>query len=80
MITRWVNQNTVEYVITSTYAEGKGYLFNLFFGWRQTHKDNARFTLSRKDWKIIDEMIEYYYTFVKPIDKFKKVWYTNYRK
>ena len=66
MITRWMPLNSIEYTIASTYASGKGFLFEMFFGWRQTNKDNqCRMVFSRKDWKQIDEMIKYYNTFVK---------------
>ncbi len=58
--------DTIEYLITGTYAEAKGYLFNLFFGWRKTDSnDMAYFYMSNKDWEIIDIKIRYYYTFVK---------------
>ena len=36
MITRWYNENSVEYLIASAYATGKGRMFEMFFGWRQT--------------------------------------------
>ena len=65
MITRWIDNNTIEYVITSTYTEGKSYIFNMFFGWRQTRENNAKFVLSKKDWEKIDVMIRYYNRFVK---------------
>lgn len=65
MITKWIDINTIEYVITSTYTEGKSYIFNSFFGWRQTREDKAKFVLSKRDWEKIDVMIKYYYRFVK---------------
>ena len=66
MITRWLNEDSIEYIIASTYASGKGRLFEIYFGWRQTNKDGkARFVFSRKDWEKIDEMIEYYKRFLK---------------
>lgn len=64
MIERWINTNSIEYVITSSYTDGKGYLFNLFFGWRRTHNEEALFSLSKKDWKTIDTMIKYYHIFI----------------
>lgn len=58
--------DSIEYLITSTYVEAKGYLFSLLFGWRKTDSnDYAFFRLRSKDWKIIDIEIKYYYTFVK---------------
>lgn len=65
MITRWLHENSIEYTIASTYAKGKGYFFEMFFGWRQTNKDGqCRMVFSRKDWKQIDIMVKYYNTFV----------------
>ena len=64
MITRWLPDNSIEYIIASTYASGKGYLFDMFFGWRQTKGGQCRMVFSRKDWKRIDEMVKYYNTFV----------------
>ena len=66
MIKRKYHIDTIEYLITDTYSEAKGRLFNILFGWRKTDKnDMAYFNLSKKDWKNIDISIEYYYTFVK---------------
>ena len=64
MITRWLHEDSIEYVIASTYASGKGYFFETLFGWRQNKKGNCKMVFSKKDWKKIDEMIEYYNTFV----------------
>lgn len=58
--------DSIEYLITDTYIEGKSFLFNLFFGWKKTDSNNyAFFRLRSKDWEIIDISIKYYYTFVK---------------
>lgn len=58
--------DSIEYLITDIYIEGKSFLFNLFFGWEKTDSNNyAFFHLRSKDWKIIDIGIKYYYTFVK---------------
>ena len=66
MTTRKYHIDTIEYLITDTYAEAKGHLFNLFFGWRKTDSnDMAYFNLSNKDWENIDISIKYYYTFVE---------------
>ncbi len=66
MIKRKYHVDSIEYVITNSYSEGKGYFFNTLFGWRRTDsKDYAHFLLSKKDWKIIDTEIKYYYTFVQ---------------
>jgi len=66
METRWIHEDSVEYVIASTYAKSKSYLFQSFFGWRQTKSDGmARFVLTKRGWKMVDESIKYYYTFVK---------------
>lgn len=66
MTTRKYHIDTIEYLITDTYTEAKGHLFNLFFGWRKTDSnDMAYFNLSDKDWENIDISIKYYYTFVE---------------
>ena len=64
MITRWYNEDSIEAVLASTYAGGKGYLFEMFFGWRENRKGESRFVFSRKDWERIDTAIEYYKKFV----------------
>ena len=64
MIAKWLDVDSIEYVVASTYASGKGRLFELFFGWRRTNKFNmAQMVFSKKDWIRIDEMVCYYYTF-----------------
>ena len=66
MITRWLNENSIEYIIAFTYASGKGFLFEMFFGWRGTDKnDNCKMIFSKKDWQNIDASIKYYYKFIK---------------
>lgn len=65
METRWLNINSIDYVIASSYAAGKGYLFEMFFGWRKTRNENCKMVFSKKDWKTIDTMKKYYNTFVK---------------
>ncbi len=64
METRFLNENSIEYVIASAYSQGKGYLFELFFGWRGTKKETAKMVFSRKDWQNIDTMVKYYNKFV----------------
>lgn len=64
MITRWLHEDSIEYIIALTYARGKGYLFEMFFGWRQTKKGQCRMVFSRKDWEQIDIMVKYYNTYV----------------
>lgn len=66
MITRYLNENSIEYTIASTYASGKGFIFEMFFGWRHTDKNGiVKFILSRKGWQVVDEMIEYYHRYVE---------------
>ena len=66
MITRWLHEDSIEYTIASTYASGKGRLFEMFLGWRQTNEEGqCRMVFSRKDWEQIDEMVNYYNAFVK---------------
>lgn len=66
MISRKYHIDSIEYLITNTWAEAKGYLFNIFFGWRKTDSNNyATFLLSKKDWKNIDIKIKYYNVFIK---------------
>ena len=65
MITRWYNENSIEYLIASAYATGKGRMFEMFFGWRQTKGEDCRMVFSRRDWEKIDELIEYAHRFVK---------------
>jgi len=65
MISRWYNENSIEAVIASTFASGKGRIFEMFFGWRENHKGECRFVFSRNDWEKIDEEIEYYKKFIK---------------
>ena len=64
MISRWLPLYSIDYTIASTYAQGKGFLFEMFFGWRQTNiRNECRMVFSRRDWKKIDEMISFYHTF-----------------
>ena len=66
MKTKWINENTIEYLITSAYCTGKGRLFEMFFGWRCTNKEgNAKFIMSSKDWEKINTLIEYEKRFIK---------------
>lgn len=66
METRWLHQDSIDYIIAETYASAKGRLFEMFFGWRQTKKDGmSKIILTRRGWKIVDEMIEYYKVFHK---------------
>ncbi len=65
MITRWYHEDSIEYVIASTYAQGKGRLFEMFFGWRETYNHECRMVFSANDWENIDECIEYYNEFVR---------------
>lgn len=65
MTARWYNENSIESVIASTFARGKGRLFEMFFGWRENRKGENKFVFSDNDWEQIDEEIEYYKKFVK---------------
>lgn len=62
---RWYDENSIEYVICFTYASGRGKLFEMFYGWRETRNGKCKMIFSTADWKNIDESIEYYYKFVK---------------
>lgn len=50
--------DTISMRVLLAYCAGKGWLFNLFFGWRHTHKDTYFFKLPRKDWKKLQEIIQ----------------------
>lgn len=65
MITRWYNEDSIETVIASTYSNGKGYLFEIFFGLRENHNGRCRFVFSEKDWKHIDKNIKNCREYVK---------------
>jgi len=58
MTSKWLELDSIEYVLASAYSDGKGYLFEAFFGWRQTRqfgqKVCARFVLPNKGWEEID--------------------------
>ena len=64
MISKWLDENSVEYVLAITYAEGKGRLFEMFFGWRGSYKNGlSRVVLPQKGWATVAEMAQYYRTF-----------------
>lgn len=63
MTTKWIDENSVEYVIAIAYAESKGYFYNVFFGWRQSRDGMARIILSKHGWKHVDELKRYYEVF-----------------
>ena len=66
METRWLHQDSIEYIIAETYAHAKGYLFEIFFGWRKTTSNGmSKIVLTRRGWKKVDEMIKYYEVFHK---------------
>lgn len=65
MITRWYDENSIETVIASAFARGKGYIFELFLGFRENRNGKNKFVFSNNDWKQIDEVIEYYKKFIK---------------
>lgn len=63
---RILQENSLEYLIAITYAEAKGFLFEMFFGWRGTDKDgNAKIILTKKGWIAVEEKIKYYNKFIK---------------
>lgn len=64
MIAKWLDDNSIEAVIAFTYASAKGFIFEMFFGWRQTKHDKVKFLFSKRDWKNIDTMVKYYYKYV----------------
>ena len=64
MISKWLDENSIEYVLAITYAESKGRLFEMFFGWRGSRKDGrSRIVLPQKGWATVAEMAQYYHTF-----------------
>lgn len=64
MISKWLDENSIEYVLAITYAESKGRLFEMFFGWRCSRKDGrSRIVLPKKGWATVAEMAQYYHTF-----------------
>ena len=66
METRWLHQDSIEYIIAETYAHAKGYLFEMFFGWRKTTSNGmSKMVLTRRGWKKVDEMVKYYKVFHK---------------
>lgn len=66
MISKWLDENSIEYVLAITYAESKGRLFEMFFGWRCSRKDGrSRIVLPKKGWATVAEMTQYYNTFCK---------------
>lgn len=66
METRWLHQDSIDYIIAVTYSHGRGRLFEAFFGWRQTKKDGmSKIVLSHRGWEKVDEMIAYYKVFNK---------------
>lgn len=62
---RILHTDSIEYVIADAFASGKGRIFEMFFGWRGVRGEEARFVFSSRDWKRIDEMVAYHYTYVK---------------
>ena len=65
MIAKWFNNDSIEYIIASAYATGKGRWFGMFFGWRECHKNESKIILSKHDWEEVNDLIEYYNKFVK---------------
>ena len=68
--TRYYDPESIEGLLTLTYACGKSRLFQMFFGWRETYaygedKQESRIVLTKHDWEQIDNEIEYYYKYVK---------------
>ena len=43
MITRWYSDDSIEGLLAATYAEGKSFLFQMFFGWREARKSEMKF-------------------------------------
>lgn len=41
------------------YCEGKSYLWNLFYGWRQTYKNTYYFKFTEKQWRRILETVNH---------------------
>lgn len=64
MTTRYLKEDSIEYIIACAYASGKGRIFEMFFGWRKTDKNGmAKVILSHKGWQTVDEMVEYYHRY-----------------
>lgn len=68
MISRILDDNSIEYVVAVTYASAKGRLFEMFFGWRGCRGNYSRVVLSKKGWARVDEMVRYYHTFCEKKD------------
>ena len=69
MTSKWLELDSIEYALASAYSSGKGYLFEIFFGWRCTrtiaHKEFAKFVLPNKAWdeiKILKKLYEKHLT------------------
>lgn len=64
MTSKWVELDSIEYALASAYSNGKGYLFEMFFGWRQTRQlgqnEYARFVLPNKGWDEIETLKKLY--------------------
>lgn len=65
MVARWYHIDSIEFVIADTFSSGKGIAFEIFFGWRETNNNMAKFIFSKKDWSIIDESVAYYKRYAK---------------
>lgn len=63
MISKWLDENSLEYVLAITCAESKGRLFEMFFGWRCSRNGLSRIVLPQKGWATVAEMTQYYQTF-----------------
>ncbi len=62
MVKGMVFEDTIEYAIICAYCAGKGYWWNVFFGWRKTTKQgHVYYILPRKAWKelaVIEQLIK----------------------
>lgn len=39
------------------YCAGKSYLFNMFFGWRESNTESCTFILSKRAWRKLENLI-----------------------
>ena len=58
MITRYLKEDSIEYIIACTYESGKGRIFEKFKKKKKTDKNGiAKFILNHKGWQTVDEMV-----------------------
>ena len=65
MISKWLDADSIDYLIATAYSAGKGKLFGIFFGWRECNQGKSKITLSKQDWEEIKDLTEYYKNFIE---------------